>query len=212
MQSAIVPDHTQAVQDGTGLTAGAAGHAAPVGNTGEPVQGSAEPAETDSANQQQPTDAADSASAKTSCQDALAAAPAARVMNGGQQGSAEFQEGVHRGTQGAAMACSEPCSGLPAVTQGRVPSAASAAAAIQDDVLAAQGSGAAAAHDGAPTTASKVRHWTENFFLNMHSAWVYPLNLCRRAEFRHRCVNPWPEGLHSHLLGACSAMLHLVMD
>ena len=122
------------------------------------VQGSAVSAEVDSADQQRPANTAILTPAKPS--DALAAQPAARVGKGSQQAPAEFQEGAHDGSRGAAMACSEPCSALPAGGQDGASSAGSAAGATQGGVLVAQGFEEADVNDGAPTTASKVRHWS----------------------------------------------------
>ena len=137
----------------------AAGQAPPARDPSMLVQSGAEPAEADSADQQQPPpDVAQSASAKIT--DALTAVPAAMVGMGSQQGPAEFQEGAQRGPRGAAVACSEPCTGLSAASQDGASSAASAADATQGGVLVAQGSQEADGHDGAPTAASKVRHWT----------------------------------------------------
>ena len=142
-----------------GQAAPAAGQAPPARDPSMLVQSGAEPAEADSANQQQPPpDAAQSASAKIT--DALTAVPAAMVGMRSQQGPAEFQEGAQRGPRGAAVACSEPCTGLSAASQDGASSAASAADATQGGVLVAQGSQEADGHDGFPTAASKVRHWT----------------------------------------------------
>ena len=128
------------------------------------VQGGAEPAEADSANQQKPPDRADSASAKTT--DALTAAPAARAGIGSQQGPAEFQKGAHSGTWGPAVACSEPHSGLPAAIQGRAPSAATAAGDTQSGVPVAEGSVRADADHETTMTASKVSYWSPRLCLH----------------------------------------------
>ena len=182
-------------QPALAAAAAAAGQAAPVRDPSVPVQGGAEPAEADSANQQQPPVMADCASADPS--DALAAAPAARV---GKGSSAEFQEGAHSGTQGPAMACSVPCSGLPAATQGGAPSAASAAGATQSSVPVAQGSKEADADNETTTTASKVSNWHRLKFASLLGTQPctaaclasgpgllcgHPIQFCRSIEFQH---------------------------
>ena len=191
----------RAEQPALAAAAAAAEQAAPLRDPSMPVQGGAEPAEADSANQQQPPDMANSASSKMS--NALAAAPAA----GSQQGSAEFQEGAHRGTQGAVMACSEPCSGLPAASRGGAPSAASAADATQGGVLVAQGSGEAAADDAPTTSASKVSYWSKPA---THLVFSILSSLHCSAE-QHVwqlgwLCNPGQTAMHSHLL-QCSSSL-----
>ena len=179
-------------QPALAAAAAAAGQAAPVRDPSVPVQGGAEPAEADSANQQQPPVMADCASADPS--DALAAAPAARV---GKGSSAEFQEGAHSGTQGPAMACSVPCSGLPAATQGGAPSAASAAGATQSSVPVAQGSKEADADNETTTTASKVSNWHRLKYASLLGT--------------QPCTAACLASGHCQLPGACSAALRLAM-